>query len=221
MRPTRGGETHIPDGRGLVTGMTSNHPGLAALTASLVRALVAEQFPQWSDLSVRIVAPGGNDHRTFRLGRDLSVRLPSAPAYVPQVLKEQTWLPRLAPVLPLPIPAVHAVGRACARFPAPWSVYGWLEGNLRPGIGSTTRFDSPSTSLPFSSRSGLSMRPRALARVCTAPSAVVPYGIGMRRCAFSCQGCEEASATGPRACGMTRYRCPSPGRRCGSTGTWR
>jgi aminoglycoside phosphotransferase (APT) family kinase protein len=93
-----------------------------------VRSLVADQFPQWRDLPVRAVLPGGNDHRTFRLGDHLSVRLPSAPEYVPQVVKEQTWLPRLAPALPLPIPAVYGVGRASAAFPAPWSIYGWLEG---------------------------------------------------------------------------------------------
>ncbi len=108
--------------------MTSNHPGAAAIDATLVKALVAEQFPQWSDLPVEPVAPGGNDHRTFRLGDRLSVRLPSAPDYVPQVAKEQTWLPRLAPSLPLPVPTVHGVGSPSAYFPAPWSVYGWLDG---------------------------------------------------------------------------------------------
>lgn len=108
--------------------MMSEHPGPAAIDATLVEALVAEQFPQWCALPVRLVAPGGNDHRTFRLGNHLSVRLPSAPEYVAQVAKEQTWLPRLAPQVPLPVPTVHGVGRPSARFPAPWSVYGWLDG---------------------------------------------------------------------------------------------
>jgi aminoglycoside phosphotransferase (APT) family kinase protein len=108
--------------------MMSRHPGPAAIDATLVKALVAERFPQWSELPVSPVAPGGHDHRTFRLGRHLSVRLPSAQWYVPQVAKEQTWLPRLAPSLPLPIPTVHGVGQPSARFPAPWSVHGWLSG---------------------------------------------------------------------------------------------
>jgi aminoglycoside phosphotransferase (APT) family kinase protein len=108
--------------------MMAKHPGPAAIDTALVEALVAEQFPQWSDRPVSPVVPGGNDHRTFRLGAELSVRLPSAPAYVPQVAKEQTWLPRLAPSLPLPIPDVHGVGKPSALFPAPWSVHGWLSG---------------------------------------------------------------------------------------------
>ena len=96
---------------------------------SLVRDLLAAQFPQWRDLPVRPVALSGNDHRIFRLGDRLSVRLPSAPGYVPQVRKEQTWLPRLAPRLPLPIPAVEGIGEPSDLFPAPWSVYGWMAGH--------------------------------------------------------------------------------------------
>jgi aminoglycoside phosphotransferase (APT) family kinase protein len=94
----------------------------------LVRRLLAEQFPRWADLPLRRVADGGNDHRMFRLGDELSVRLPSAAGYVPQVEKEQTWLPRLAPQLPLPIPDVRGAGRASEYFPASWSVYGWIAG---------------------------------------------------------------------------------------------
>jgi aminoglycoside phosphotransferase (APT) family kinase protein len=95
---------------------------------ALVRELLLEQFPQWGDLPVRPIEGGGKDHRNFRLGEELSVRLPSAPDFVPQVEKEQTWLPRLAPVLPLPIPTVQGIGRPSPHYPAPWSVYGWIPG---------------------------------------------------------------------------------------------
>ena len=95
---------------------------------TLVRGLVAAQFPRWRDLPVRPVALSGNDHRIFRLGDRLSVRLPSAPGYVPQVRKEQRWLPRLAPYVTLPIPAVEGIGEPSDLFPAPWSVYGWAPG---------------------------------------------------------------------------------------------
>jgi aminoglycoside phosphotransferase (APT) family kinase protein len=122
--------------------MTSKHPGPAVIDTALVNALVAEQFPRWSGLPVSAVAPGGNDHRTFRLGPDLSVRLPSAPAYVPQVGKEQTWLPRLAPHLPQPVPTLYGAGEPSALFPAPWSVYGWLSGEpaSTATIADPTRF---------------------------------------------------------------------------------
>jgi aminoglycoside phosphotransferase (APT) family kinase protein len=94
----------------------------------LVRRLVASQFPQWADLPVLSVSTQGWDNRTFRLGADFSVRLPSAPHYVAQVEKEQAWLPRLASGLPLPIPAPVGMGAPGEGYPFPWSVYRWLEG---------------------------------------------------------------------------------------------
>ena len=56
-----------------------------AITADLASRLVAAQFPQWAGLPVRRVEPGGWDNVTFRLGADLSVRLPSGPGYAGQV----------------------------------------------------------------------------------------------------------------------------------------
>lgn len=98
------------------------------IDAELVERLIAAQFPQWVDLPIMPVRPGGWDNRTFRLGADMSVRLPSAAAYAAQVNKEQRWLPRLAPFLPLPIPVPLAMGRPAEGYPWPWSVYRWLDG---------------------------------------------------------------------------------------------
>jgi aminoglycoside phosphotransferase (APT) family kinase protein len=94
----------------------------------LVAALVAEQFPRWAELPVRPVAQSGWDNRTFHLGDQLLVRLPSNATYVGAVAKEQRWLPLLAPQLPLPIPAPVALGRPGQGYPWPWSVYRWIEG---------------------------------------------------------------------------------------------
>lgn len=100
----------------------------SAITPTLVSRLVAAQFPNWRQLPVRPVELDGSDNRTFRLGQTMSVRLPSADAYVPQVEKEHRWLPRLGPHLPLPIPTPLAKGLPGSGFPRPWSVYGWLAG---------------------------------------------------------------------------------------------
>jgi aminoglycoside phosphotransferase (APT) family kinase protein len=58
----------------------------------------------------------------------MSVRLPSAAAYSPQVEKEHRWLPTLAPHLPLPIPVPLAKGWPAYGYPWPWSIYRWLDG---------------------------------------------------------------------------------------------
>ncbi len=100
-----------------------------AIDAELVCALIREQAPHWTALPVRPVPDGGWSNRTFRLGDGLAVRLPSAERYAAQVEKEWRWLPRLAPLLPLPIPAPRFLGRAGLGYPWPWAVYGWIAGD--------------------------------------------------------------------------------------------
>jgi aminoglycoside phosphotransferase (APT) family kinase protein len=98
------------------------------IDASLVRRLITGQFPAWAHLPIRPVGLGGWDNRTFHLGDDMTVRLPSAEAYAAQVDKEHQWLPRLAPSLPLPVPTPLAKGNPGDGYPWHWSVYHWLEG---------------------------------------------------------------------------------------------
>jgi aminoglycoside phosphotransferase (APT) family kinase protein len=100
----------------------------SAITPALASRLVADQFPQWADLPVRPVQLSGWDNITFRLGDDMSVRLPSGESYVPQVSKEHRWLPELARHLPLPVPEPLAQGAPGGGYPWPWSVYRWLDG---------------------------------------------------------------------------------------------
>ncbi|MBA2595357.1 MAG: aminoglycoside phosphotransferase family protein [Chloroflexia bacterium] len=104
--------------------------GAVNIDVALVRQLIATQFPRWADLPVTPVAEGGWDNRTFHLGAHMTVRLPSAAAYSLQVEKEQRWLPKLAPRLPLPIPVPLAMGRPGAGYPWPWSIYQWLDGEI-------------------------------------------------------------------------------------------
>lgn len=101
----------------------------------LVRRLIDSQFPQWKDLPIQPVATSGWDNRTFHLGKDMSVRLPSAADYELQIEKEHQWLPKLALNLPLPIPIPLAMGKPEHGYPWKWSIYRWLEGrsaNLAP-----------------------------------------------------------------------------------------
>jgi aminoglycoside phosphotransferase (APT) family kinase protein len=98
------------------------------IDAALVARLIAAQFPQWADLPITPAEPNGWDNRTFRLGADMSVRLPSAARYTAQVEKEHRWLPLLAPHLPLPIPVPLAVGAPADGYPWHWSIYRWLDG---------------------------------------------------------------------------------------------
>jgi aminoglycoside phosphotransferase (APT) family kinase protein len=101
--------------------------------AALVRRLLAEQFPQWADRTIERLPSSGTDNSIYRLGADLVVRLPLIHWAVGQVEKEHTWLPRLAPLLPLTIPEPLAMGEPGAGYPWRWSVYRWIDGlNAHP-----------------------------------------------------------------------------------------
>ena len=94
----------------------------------LAQRLVTEQFPQWADLSIEPVAFGGWDNRTFHLGSDKVLRFPRAADYAVQIEKEQFWLPKLAPSLPLTIPTPLGLGNPDHGYPWRWSVYNWIDG---------------------------------------------------------------------------------------------
>ena len=119
----------------MITAMGSGrmHDDEVATDRALVRRLLADQFPQWSDLPVEPVVSYGTDHHIYRLGEELCVRLPRIEWATRQAAKEARWLPRLAPHLPLDVPVQLASGRPAEGYPFHWSVYEWLPGENANG----------------------------------------------------------------------------------------
>ena len=105
------------------------HPNEVTTDVLLVRRLLSSQFPQWANLAIKPVDSAGTDNAIFRLGNEMSVRLPRIDWAQGQVDKEHEWLPRLAPHLPLSIPTPVVKGKPSLGSPYNWSVYRWLEGN--------------------------------------------------------------------------------------------
>ena len=107
--------------------MVKMHADEVDIDVPLVRDLLA-QFPEWADLPIEPVRPSGTDNAIYRLGDDLSVRLPRRERTRLTLEKERFWLPRLAPYLPLAVPVPVAEGAPGPGYPFTWSVYGWLHG---------------------------------------------------------------------------------------------
>ncbi|THF71348.1 aminoglycoside phosphotransferase family protein [Deinococcus sp. Arct2-2] len=104
------------------------------ISGVLVERLLVGQFPQWAALPLRRVLSPGTVHALYRLGNDMVVRLPRIGVDEAEVDKEHEWLPRLAPLLPVPIPAPLGRGEPTADYPSSWSIYSWLDGeNPLPG----------------------------------------------------------------------------------------
>jgi aminoglycoside phosphotransferase (APT) family kinase protein len=104
------------------------HADEVGVDEAMVRGLLSEQFPHWSDRSLRRIPDSGTDNAIFRLGDDLGVRLPRIAWAVPQIDKECRWLARLADELPVPVPVPVGRGEPGGGYPYPWLVYPWLDG---------------------------------------------------------------------------------------------
>jgi aminoglycoside phosphotransferase (APT) family kinase protein len=102
-------------------------PAEVDLTTDLVRALLQDQHPDLAVLPLRLAAHGW-DNATFRLGDDLAVRLPRREAAAHLLEHEQRWLPTLAALCPVPVPAPVRTGRPSPLFRWSWSVVPWVDG---------------------------------------------------------------------------------------------
>ncbi|MFU8873166.1 aminoglycoside phosphotransferase family protein [Micromonospora sp. SL4-19] len=108
--------------------MGKMHADEAEIDVDLVRRLLRAQFPQWADLPITRLASGGTVNAIYRLGEDLTVRLPLRLGGAEDIAREARLLPRLAPLLPLPIPHVVATGAPGEGYPLPWAVHRWIQG---------------------------------------------------------------------------------------------
>lgn len=93
----------------------------------LVRSLLREQHPDLADLPLQSIDSGW-DNAMFRLGAALVVRLPRRVAAAHLIEHEQEWLPQLAALLPIPVPAPIRTGRPAENYPWRWSIVPWLPG---------------------------------------------------------------------------------------------
>ena len=92
----------------------------------LVRALLADQFPEWAELPLER-AGDGTVNVIYRLGTDLSIRLPRRAA---KDATEERVLKRLAPWISMDIPRMVARGVSGHGYPWTWWVVTWMHGEL-------------------------------------------------------------------------------------------
>jgi aminoglycoside phosphotransferase (APT) family kinase protein len=107
---------------------TRMHDDEVEVDEALVGRLIATQMPDLAGRPLTLVEPWGTDNAIWRLGDDLAVRLPRIDGAVGQTEREATWLPRLAPHLPVAIPEPVAVGEPGHGYPYRWAVHRWIPG---------------------------------------------------------------------------------------------
>ena len=104
------------------------HDDEVTTDAALVARLVAAQFPDWAGLPVTPVESWGTDNAIYRLGDELSVRMPRIHWAVAPLEREYAWLPRIAPSLPVEVPVPLAFAAPVEEWAWPWTVCRWVEG---------------------------------------------------------------------------------------------
>jgi len=99
-----------------------------AVDETLVSALLAEQHADLAGLALSVVDEGW-DNVMYRLGEDFAVRVPRRAAAAKLIEHELAWLPRLAPGLPVAVPAPLRAGEPGRGYPWRWSVLPWIRGS--------------------------------------------------------------------------------------------
>ncbi len=97
------------------------------LEPPLALELIREQFPQLSPTKIRLLGAGW-DNTAFVINEDLIFRFPRREIALPLLEAEWCILPKLAPLLPLPIPVPKWRGEPTSRFPWPFIGYKMLPG---------------------------------------------------------------------------------------------
>ena len=124
----------------------SMHAGQLAVSVETVRALVADQFPQWTNLIVEPVRSEGTVNAIFRLGDRLAARFPLQPkdlSVARTFLQSEAEANReLVGRTRFPVPEPVAIGEPGYGYPLPWSIQTWLD-------GVTATVDDPGGSAKF------------------------------------------------------------------------
>ena len=108
------------------------HQDQLVVDVTLVRRVVASQFPEWSELRIEPVLSPGTVNALFRIGDRLVARFPLQPGDPEDVRRwigSETGAAReLLGKTRFATPEPVAVGEAGAGYPLPWSVQTWIPG---------------------------------------------------------------------------------------------
>ncbi len=118
------------------------HDDEILIDLGLVRALVDRALPEYASLPISRLRASGSTNALFRLGDELLIRLPRQPGGSATIEKEARWLPHIAPLLPVSVPEVVAVGEPDLGYPERWSVVRWLEGDF-PTVADPASYADP------------------------------------------------------------------------------
>jgi len=116
------------------------------IDTALVRRLLTDQHNDLATLPIEPLASGW-DNVMYRVGDELTIRIPRREIAAGLMVHEQRWLPKLAGQLPIPVPAPVHTGVPTDYYPWHWSLLPWFEGT--PADESPPRSDQAGRFVEF------------------------------------------------------------------------
>lgn len=109
------------------------HEGQLEVSASTVRRLVEQQFPEWADRPIRSLRTAATVNALFLIGDQLAARFPlhrQDPKQAYAALRNEADAAReLADATAVPTPRPVALGEPGDGYPLPWTVQTWVPGH--------------------------------------------------------------------------------------------
>ncbi len=122
------------------------HRDQISIDADVARRMIAEQFPQFRGESVRRIHGIGTTNAIFRIGADAAARFPlraTDPVECADMLRDEAAaMAEFAEHSPVAAPQPIGLGRPGPRYPMPWAVQTWVEGEVATldGLAASTPF---------------------------------------------------------------------------------
>lgn len=121
------------------------HDDQLHIDAGIAREMLFEQFPQYRQEQIEAVG-NGSVNAIFKIGSIAAARFPlrhKDPAACADMLRsEAKAMLRFAEASPVASPRPIGLGRSGLRYPMPWAVQTWVEGDVatRDGLAGSTGF---------------------------------------------------------------------------------
>nr|WP_292440349.1 aminoglycoside phosphotransferase family protein [Mesorhizobium sp.] len=122
------------------------HKDQVHIDADIVREMISDQFPQYSHERIERLGTIGTVNAIFRIGSSAAARFPlrsADPIECVDILHgEAAAMTEFAKHAPVAAPEPIGIGRPGPRYPMPWAVQSWIEGDVATpdGLANSTTF---------------------------------------------------------------------------------
>jgi aminoglycoside phosphotransferase (APT) family kinase protein len=122
------------------------HEDQVPIDADIVGAMISGQFPEYSHEPIERLGTIGTVNAIFRIGSSVAARFPlrrADPIECVNLLRsEAAAMTEFAEHSPFATPQPIGIGKPGPRYPMPWAVQSWIEGDIatQDGLASSTTF---------------------------------------------------------------------------------